>query len=86
MLYACTFRAYYFIKGRQGGRARGAILQAGRKYLPINFFNTLQLRPFEKRIKRASDRGGSPIQRNSLRKKNRKYDFESLHLIENRNL
>lgn len=74
------------LRASRAGEPREPILQTGRKYLPINFFNTLQLRPFEKRIK-TDKRSRRELHTTELiKKKNRKYDFESLMLIEHRNL
>lgn len=46
MLYACAFRAYYFIKGMQGGQ--GARRYCRPQMHTMKKFNTLQLRSFKK--------------------------------------
>lgn len=64
MLYACAFRAYYFIKAR---RARAGESRTGRRKYLHKPFNTLQLRLFDKRIKTGIDRGGGSSQRSALK-------------------
>lgn len=74
MLYASAFRAYYFIKGRQGGRITQARI-AGRCEYPDKLFNTLQLRSLEKRIKTNSRSRREPVTTLLIReKKTCKYD------------
>lgn len=51
MLYACAFRAYYFIKGSQGGRITRPDITGRPQISADKLFNTLQLRPFEILIK-----------------------------------
>lgn len=59
MLYACAFRAYYFIKGRQGGRITRRAYYRLPRIPTIKTFNTLQLRTFKKRIKRTAILAGA---------------------------